>query len=165
MSIHQKIRTVTVFDARSDLKLARAFLQAHGPALAQARPAGFEAPRGLPEPLLEALGTRLAAAPGLARTAFLAAVRYDDGTRGHLLAFAGAAPRAEAPLAKAVGEALTFSGLDAGVLDVTFLAEDDPALVALERVALRFDLPEPAAARVVEIKAPGMDPDTPPRLR
>lgn len=36
MSIHQKIRTVTVFDAKSDLKLARAFLQAHGPALARA---------------------------------------------------------------------------------------------------------------------------------
>lgn len=137
----------------------------HAPDEAQARPVEFEAPRGLPDALLSALDARLGAMPGLARSAFLARVVYADGSRGHLLGFAGAAPRAHAPLAKAVGEALTFSGLDSGALDVTFLDETDAALASLARVAWRFDIPEPPQARVAEVKAPGMDPDAPPKLR
>ncbi|WP_238365556.1 SseB family protein [Mesobacterium pallidum] len=137
----------------------------HAPDEAQARPVAFDRPQGLPEALLGALDARLGAMPGLARSAFLARVTYDDDSRGHLLAFSGAAPRAHAPLAKAVGEALTFSGLDAGALDVTFLGDGDTALEALARVAWRFDIPEPVQPKVAEVKAPGMDPDAPPKLR
>ncbi|MCB1339596.1 MAG: SseB family protein [Pseudooceanicola sp.] len=130
----------------------------------QAQVAEVAAPAGLPQTLLAALDTKLAAAAGLARAAQLAAVTYVGGGRGHLLAFTGAAPGAEPALAQAVREALVFSGLEAGALDVAFLSENDPLAARLDRTALRFDLPQPvreSAARA----APGSDPARPPILR
>ncbi|SLN49306.1 hypothetical protein ROJ8625_02428 [Roseivivax jejudonensis] len=136
------------------------------PGEALARPESVEAPRALPEDLLTALDAKLARAAGLARHAYLASVRYDDGSRGHLLAVTGTARGAEEPLARAVNEALIFSGLDAGALDVAFLGNEDPLAARLARVALRFDLPEGAKPRARgERPAPGSDPDTPPKLR
>jgi hypothetical protein len=129
----------------------------------EARPARFAAPRHLPEKLVTALSARLAAAAGLARCAWLAAVTYEDGTQGHLLGIAGAEPWAHAALGKTVQEALVFSGLEAGSLDVVFVQDHDLTTAELARVGLRFDLPEPAVAPAPA--APGMDPDAPPRLR
>lgn len=139
---------------------------AEAPELAEARPESFHAPAGLPPSLLAALDAKLARAGGLAVAALLAGVRYEGGRQGHMLVFLDAASGAEAALARAVGEALTFSGIDAGELDVTFLASGDPVLARLAPVALRFDLPEPAKPpRPPEPQAPGTDPARPPRLR
>ena len=123
----------------------------------------LSAPTGLPEVLLTALDTKLATAAGLARGAYLAGVRYDHGGQGHLLAFVDAVPGAEAALAKAAGEALTFSGIEAGAMDVGFFAASNPMTARLARVGLRFDLPEPPAPEAPG--APGTDPDRPPILR
>ncbi len=136
---------------------------AHRPVVSEARPVSFDPPRGLPETLILSLDRKLATAAGMARAAYLAAVTYDDGVRSHLLAFVGATPGAEDALATAAGEALTFSGIEAGVMDVAFLRAVDPMAAQLARVGLRFDLPEPPAP--TEPVAPGMDPDRPPRLR
>ncbi len=118
------------------------------------------APAGLPEPLLNALDAKFAAMAGRARSAFLARVQYAGGGTGHLLAFLGTAPGAEGALARAVHEALQFSGLDAAALDVGFVRDSDPIAARLARVALRFDLPEPEAPSRL-----AGDADTPPRLR
>ncbi|MBK5934370.1 type III secretion system (T3SS) SseB-like protein [Rhodovulum imhoffii] len=126
-----------------------------------ARPEELTAPKGLPEPLLPALDSRLATAAGLSRCAWLAGVRYGDGNSGHLLAFIDAAAGAEAALSRTVSEALTFSGAEAGALDVAFFRTGDAIVAQLARVGLRFDLPTPDPAG--EIIAP--DPDAPPRLR
>jgi hypothetical protein len=128
-----------------------------------ARPEEITAPRDLPEVLLRALDTKLASASGLARRAYLAGVGYEDGRRGHLLGFLGTLPGAEPALAAAVREALVFSGIEAGALDVGFLRDSDPLAGALARNGLRFDLPEPEVSRGPS--APGMDPDSPPKLR
>jgi hypothetical protein len=136
-----------------------------GPDEVEALPVSFHAPGGLPEALLSSLDAKLARAGGLAVAAFLAGVTYEGGRRGHMLVFAGALPGAEGTLARAAGEALTFSGIEAGEMDVTFLDLDDPALAALAKVALRFDLPVPEAAAGAVPLAPGSDPDRPPRLR
>lgn len=120
-------------------------------------------PAGLPETLVEALDTKLAAAAGLATMAYLAGVTWKSGRRGHLMALIDPVPGAEPALARAVGEALIFSGLDAGELDVTFLKKSDPVAARLARVGLRFDLPEPPRAETPGM--PGMDPNRPPRLR
>ncbi|MEO1703800.1 MAG: SseB family protein [Pseudomonadota bacterium] len=122
-------------------------------------------PGSLPELLLTSLDAKLALMGAAAETAFLALATYEDGTRGHVLAFVDAAPGAEEALSRAANEALTFSGLDAGQLDVTFLRASEPVTGQLARVALRFDLPKPAEVIGQEIPAPGMDPDKPPRLR
>lgn len=136
---------------------------AQAPDETEARPLAFHPPRGVPRGLLAALDARLASAAGLAQAALLAGVDYDGGAQGHLLAFVGAAEAAQSALATAVNEALTFSGVEAGWLDVAFLAPEDPALAPLAAVALRFDLPEPAAPGAPA--APGTDPARPPRLR
>lgn len=136
-----------------------------GPAEAEARPAELHPPGGLPEKLLTALDTKLATATGLARMAWLAGVTYDDGTRGHLLGFVDVLPGAEPALAGAVNEALTFSGIEAGALDVAFFKPTDPLAAALARHGLRFDLPDPVQAQEVVRPAPGSDPDKPPKLR
>lgn len=126
-------------------------------------PEELRPPVGLPERLVEALDTKLATAMGLAKLAYLAGVTWKNGKRGHLLALIDPVPGAESALARAVGEALIFSGLDAGELDVTFLKASDPVSARLARVGLRFDLPEPP--RPEAPSAPGMNPDKPPRLR
>lgn len=136
---------------------------AHAPVATAARPVEFTAPKGLPEALILGLDRKLATAGGMAQGAWLVGVRYDDGARGHMLAFVGALPEAEAALAAAAGEALTFSGIEAGAMDVTFIAAGHPVKARLARVGLRFDLPEPAA--LVAPGRPGLDPEKPPKLR
>ncbi|MCU0900145.1 MAG: SseB family protein [Cypionkella sp.] len=134
-----------------------------GPEEVQALPEQFHPPKGLPDALIEGLDAKLARAAGLASGALLAAVTYRGGRRGHMLAFLDAASGAEPALARAASEALVFSGIEAGELDVAFLHSADPAMVAMARVALRFDLPEPEAPATPGA-APGMDPKRPPRL-
>jgi len=122
-------------------------------------------PGTLPELLLTSLDAKLALMGAAAETAFLARATYEDGSLGHILAFIDAAPGAERALSQAANEALTFSGLDAGQLDVTFLKASDAVSAQLARVALRFDLPQPDAASAAPPSAPGMDPEKPPKLR
>lgn len=135
------------------------------PAQTQARPVEFRAPGALPPGLVDLLAQKLARAVGLAQAALLAAVTYDDGRRGHMLAFVGAAESAQSALARMAAEALAFSGVEAGEMDVTFLAADDPATAALVRVARAFDMPAPVTKHAPAPAAPGMDPGRPPRLR
>lgn len=133
-----------------------------GPEEVEALPQEFVAP-SVPEAVITALDAKLARAGGLAVAALLAGVVYRDGRRGHLLAVLDAAEGSEGALARAMREALVFSGVEAGELDVVFLRAGDPVAEAMARVALRFDLPEPDAP--VAPGAPGMDPSRPPKLR
>ncbi len=133
-----------------------------GPEAAEAVPERFVAPK-VPEVLVTGLDAKLAKAGGLAAAAVLAGVVYRGGRRGHMLAFLDAVPGAEAALAGAVREALVFSGLEVGELDVAFLASGEAAAAAMGRVGLRFDLPAPEMPEGPG--APGMDPARPPKLR
>ena len=126
----------------------------------EARPSEVHPPTKLPDHLLTSIDAKLATATGFAKCAYLADVTYDDGTRTLLLTFVDALPEAEIALAQAARETLVFSGLEQGTWDVAFLAKTDPFIARLARVALRFDLPEPQAAR-----APVQDLNTPPRLK
>ena len=120
-------------------------------------------PIGLPERLITGLDTKLAQAAGLARLAYLTTVSYKGGRRSHMLAFINAIPGSEPTLASATREALVFSGLDAGELDVAFFKASDPMAPKLAKTGLRIDLPE--AAEVHAPSPPGMDPSSPPRLK
>ncbi len=130
----------------------------------EARPEQFHAPKGIPDGFLGGLDAKLARSSGLASGALLAGVSYQGGRRGHMLAFLDAAPGAEGTLARAVSEALVFSGLEAAEIDVAFLHSADPSAAAMGRVALRFDLPDPVQPRAGGPGGPGMDPAKPPRL-
>ncbi len=121
-------------------------------------------PPAVPEAVIAALDGKLARAAGLATAALLAGVVYRGGRRGHMLAFLDAAEGAEGALARAMNEALVFSGIEVGELDVVFLRASDAATQAMARVALRFDLPAPEV-RDPGPAAPGMDPSRPPKLR
>lgn len=120
-------------------------------------------PSGLPETLLEALDRKLATAAGLAVEAYLCGVTFDGGGRGHMLAFVGTIEGAEAALTAAVNEALVFSGIEAGMLDVAHLTGDDPVSARVAKVGLRFDLPTPQMPSQPGAN-PGMDPNKPPKL-
>ncbi|UWQ25851.1 SseB family protein [Leisingera aquaemixtae] len=137
----------------------------HAPHEVEAAVEMFTAPKGLPEALLTALDAKLATAGGLAAAAYLAGVRYAGGGQGHLLGFVGAKEAAQSSLAKAASEALTFSGIEAGAMDVAFFAAEDPAAASLARVGLRFDLPQPPAPQEYRPVTPGSDPEKPPRLK
>jgi hypothetical protein len=136
-----------------------------GPEEVQARPVAFHAPMGLPDALILALQEKLAQAGRLASVALIAGVAYDDGRRGHVLAFLDVAEAAQAVLARAASEALIFSGVEAGQMDVTFLATGDPGAVAMARVARPIALPAPQLRVVAPPAAPGMDPQKPPILK
>ncbi len=109
------------------------------------------------------MDTKLAQAAGLATSAYLTAVTYKAGRRTHMLAFIDATPGSEPALASATREALVFSGLEAGELDVAFFKSSDPMAAKLAKTGLRFQLPEAMAANPPS--APGMDPNAPPRLK
>jgi hypothetical protein len=136
----------------------------HGPDETEARLTEVSAPKGLPEAVVTGLDRKLAIAAGLARFAYLAAATYEDGARGHVLAFVDALEGAEKALASAAGEALTFSGIEAGMMDVLFVRAADPLAAHLARVGLRFDLPALETPQTPG-SAPGMDPARPPKLR
>ncbi|TCP41476.1 SseB family protein [Rhodovulum marinum] len=127
----------------------------------QIRPEAITAPRALPDALVATLDARLADAAGLAAGAILAGLRHADGSDTLLLAVLDARPGAEPALARAIAEALRFSGLDEAALDLAFLAADHPAAARLSRLGLRIDLPDPAP----ETPVPLHDTDAPPRLR
>ncbi len=137
----------------------------NAPDAVEARLAELVAPAGLPDDLIRALDTKLATATGLAQMAYLAGTIDSTGARGHMLAFVGATPEADGALTQAVAEALTFSGIEAGALDVAFFDARDPIAERLARVGLRFDLPQPALVAAPRVPAPGMDPERPPKLR
>ena len=122
-------------------------------------------PKGLPETLIAAIDAKLATATGMAAGAFLVAVEYTGGGRGHLLAFVGAIPRAQDALVRAASEALTFSGIEAGAMDVGFFAPDDPTVEKFAKVGLRFDLPQGEGLQHTPRMAPGSDPSKPPILK
>ncbi|MGJ8585798.1 MAG: SseB family protein [Marinosulfonomonas sp.] len=130
----------------------------------QARPEEIFAPTDIPQDLLTGLNTKLALATGLAKMAYLTRVTYSGGQSGHLLGIIDAVEGAETPLAQSASEALRFSGVEAGQLDVAFFKSSDPICAKMARVGLRFDIPEPVFERPAAV-APGMDPDKPPRLR
>jgi hypothetical protein len=134
-----------------------------GPEEVEGLPQEFIPPR-VPEAVIAALDAKLARAGGLATAALLSGVVYDGGRKGHLLALLDAAEGAEDALARAMNEALVFSGIEAGELDVVFLRAGDAAAKAMARVALRFDLPAPEVQDLAPA-APGMDPSRPPKLR
>lgn len=138
---------------------------ADGPAVEAAQLREFAPPGDLPEALLSALDARLASAAGLADRAYLATARHESGAERHILGIIAAPPAAEAALARAVAEAVRFSGPDPVALDVVFLAPADSVVARLARVGLRFDLPVPESATQIPGAAPGMDPDRPPRLK
>ncbi|REC58815.1 SseB family protein [Rhodosalinus sediminis] len=130
------------------------------------RPVALHPPGDLPEGLLAALDARLATAGGRAGAAWLAEAEYAGGGRAALLAFTDVAPGADGALAQAAGEALAFSGLEAGWLDLAFAAEGEALAERLAAVALRIDLPAAEAPDAPDAPAaPGQDPDRPPRLR
>ncbi|MBJ3762482.1 SseB family protein [Maribius pontilimi] len=133
-----------------------------GPDEIEARPTELHPPGDLPERLLTALDAKLATATGLARMAYLVWASYETGVRSHMLAVIDPAFGAERALARAVREALVFSGLEAGALDVAFFDASDAMAARLAKVGLRFDIPKFEAAQPV---APGSDPDAPPKLR
>jgi SseB protein N-terminal domain len=137
----------------------------HAPDKVEAKFSAFDRPTGLPETLITALDAKLATAGGLATSAYLVGVEYDSGARGHLLGFVDAVKDAESALAKAVNEALTFSGIEAGALDVGFFAASEPISANLAKSGLRFDLPKPVAVETPQPVAPGSDPAKPPILK
>lgn len=122
-------------------------------------------PPQVPQAVLSALIPALAVLSGTAR-AHLARAVYEGGRQGHLLAVTGARPEDEPRLARAVTEALAFSGLDAGALDLAFLAEGDPALARMAEAALMLEASPSAAEPAAPARSgPGLDPDRPPILR
>lgn len=140
-------------------------LDAQGPDAGEAQLSAVRGPGKVPEILLEALGARLTSSAGLAAYAVLAEADFAAGGTGHVLAIVGAQARAEPALAQAVSEAVTFSGIDAGHLDVAFVSETHPLTARIGKVGMRFDIPQPEKPQSLQPVAPGSNPDKPPRLR
>lgn len=130
------------------------------PEAASGRPRAVSPPGTVPEALRAALAKRLAGMAALVAEAWLVRLAYADRPENHALLIAGATEPAQPAIAGAVAEALRFSGLEAGALDVVFLRDDSRLLGDARRVGLDLGPPREEPPR-----GPGMDPDRPPRLR
>ena len=107
----------------------------------------FEPPQ-VPPAVLSALAAILTG------PAWLAGVVYQGGRRGVMLAVTGVAAPAEAKMARAVTEALAFSGLEALALDLVFLSPGAAVPVRLAAVALIFGGGTPAPAVSAPLRPP-----------
>jgi hypothetical protein len=115
----------------------------------------------------------LSAAAGLITGAGLVTVTARDSSgavlQQDIVAIFGAPEPAEQPLARAVSEAASFAGLDADALAVQFLPDLSAMSKAMRGAIWMFDLPQPAVTSqpvaTAAGRAPGMDPDRPPKLR
>ncbi len=136
----------------------------HTPQQLEDQPTGISAPHALSDGFLRALEGKLTRAGGLTEQAFLAAFTYATASQNTLV-FINAVPDAQGALAKAVNEAVVFSGQADSALDVVFLDGDHPVLPQLAKVGLRIDLPAPEKPEPRSPTAPGTDPNNPPILR
>ena len=136
----------------------------HSAAQIEAKIESVLPPKGLPESLITSIDEKLATATGMAANAWLVGVQYEGGGRGHLLAFIDAIPRARDALVRAASEALTFSGIEAGAMDVGFFNHTDATVTKLMKVGLRFDLPQMETLQKTP-RMPGSDPANPPILK
>jgi hypothetical protein len=136
-----------------------------GPQEGQGTPTDVHPPKNVPESLIASLDAKLSTMAGMARVAYLAECVYKEGPRNHVIAFVDAREAAKPAMARAISEALTFSGLQAASLDILFLKASDAICASLARVALRFDLPQVETPTARTVSAPGMDPEMPPKLR
>ncbi len=128
------------------------------PDLAGAMPDRLFAPKSASQAFLKALDQRLAMLAGVVRTAWLG----EDTEGGLVLVLTGVTPERQGAVAALMAEARNFAAPEHG-LGVVF-AEGGAALeTRLANVALRFDLPQPPEPPAH--KAPGTDPERPPRLR
>ena len=141
-----------------------AMLQQDDPVARVAHLAGLGAP-DVPPAVVAALTALIAGKAGLVGAGYLVSVAPASGPRGHLLALTGTPLGAEVALARAVTEALAFSGIEAAALDVVFLPEGDAQLTAIARVGLRFDATPAPVDPPRSTTPPGMDPTRPPILR
>ena len=91
---------------------------------------------------------------------YLVSVRFQGGGQGEMLALTGVAIADQDRLARAVTEALAFSGVEAGVLDVAFLVGDEAIMARIAARGLVFQPTPPVAA-----PGPGRDLKRPPILR
>lgn len=119
------------------------------------------APVHASEALLTVLDAHLPALTGMARSATLVEATL-EGKTGLLLVIVDAPEAARAACAGALAEALRLAQVTDG-LDTVFLDADDPVLEAINRIGLRFDIPEPMETQRTHA-APGSDPDKPPIL-
>lgn len=129
------------------------------------QPMAFYTPADIPQAVLESLDSKLVSAAGLVKEVWLTSVTYAGDQRGHLLAFIDAVAGAEPALTRAAQEALTFSGIEAGSIDVGFFSSEDKVYQPLAAHGLGFDLPQPEPAVAQNPSAPGRDPAKPPILR
>lgn len=136
------------------------------PAEARGRPRAVSRPDRLDPALAEALAVAVSGAGGLAAAAVLADAVWQDGRRGLLLAYLDASEGAREALARALAEALAFSGFEGEAVDLAFLGSDDPVTGSLLALGQPLTVPAPPEAPEPQAPAPpGMDPDRPPRLR
>ena len=86
--------------------------------------------------------------------------RFLQSDAGHLIILSGAAPEAEPAISAHIAEACTIRMPH---LNLSVMFADDPQVLQVaSRVAVVFDLPQPAQVHPV---APGRDPSRPPKLR
>jgi len=141
---------------------------AQAPVQARGLPVALHAPGEVDPVLAEAIALALAGAGGRASGAVLAQAAWaGDGGHGLLLACLDVAPDAEAALAQALAEALAFSGLEDGAIDLVFLSSRTAIAAQVQAIGQPLRLPKAPAAPPAAAgpAAPGMDPDRPPRLR
>lgn len=122
-------------------------------------------PETIPENLREALARCLLGFAGFAQSACLVDVQYQDGTRAHLLAVIGADEPMKEAIGRGVAETLSFLEQPFS-LDVSFFEANDSTVQRMNALGLSFAIPKPAEPQPMRApKAPGMDPDKPPKLR
>ena len=131
----------------------------------EAVPEQLHPPKGLPETLISALDIKLANMSGVVAAAYLVGVTYKGAQNGHMLAMIDVPNAAQEGVAEAISEALAFSGIEAGQLDVTFLDTTSPHIEGFANVGLKFDIPDLVLPAPLKPVAPGMDPKNPPKLR
>ncbi len=140
------------------------YLLAQEPDAPAERPIAFETPEPATLALAGALTGAVTAMTAHAAAVVLVTAVYLTGRRA-ALAVVGAKERRQAAMARAVNDALAFSGMPAAAVDVMFLTADDMLADTALAIGTMIARGQPAPEAASPATGPGMDPSKPPRLR
>jgi hypothetical protein len=134
----------------------------HAPDAAAGQAHRITAPAKVSDELMKSVTRALAAFAGFA---VFADVTDAQGHPSLTLALIGVPADAEAAVAQAVSEAVVFSGITDGGLDLAFLDPQDSRAARFMQVGFALRIPQPKPRLTVSPAAPGTDPARPPRLK
>lgn len=135
------------------------------PDLVQANPKKFLPANAFPEIMFQALQEKLEPAVGLFDEIWICAVEYNEDEISHLICLMGAQKSAQQAIVKSINEALFFTDINLGNIDVAHFNYDDEACSKIRAIGVKLEFPQVNKLKSATGDAKNKTTLQPPKLR